>query len=46
MQWVNLLTVQGESTIFRRLVTNLYNLKAKKIPAGRFVVGDWLVAIE
>ena len=42
VQWADLLTDQGESTIFLGLVTNFYNLKTKKIPAGRLAVGDWL----
>ena len=42
VQGANLLTDQGESTIFCGLITNFYNLKTKKIPAGRLALGDWL----
>ena len=40
-----LLDRPGRADSFCGLVANFYNLKMKKIPAGRLVLGDWLAQL-
>ena len=40
-----LLDRPGRVDSFCGLVANFYNLKMKKIPAGRLVLGDWLAQL-
>ena len=34
--------ISGKANSFRELIADFYSLKTKKIPVGRFPLGDWL----